>query len=147
MPEKDHHFVWSLRANSEGSGETALKRRLAWAFAVGLCNLFFYHWLVNKCLENSEACEWIVKGLSRLRGCELAVRLCNMFFYHWLVNKCLKKSEACERTAKGLARLCGCAGLLAWAFAVFLHVCGMFFHHWLGNIRLKITIIQILTCL
>ena len=38
-------LVWFLFANSDGSGETARMRRLAWAFAGRLCDK--YHNLIN----------------------------------------------------------------------------------------------------
>ena len=51
------YFMWS---NSEGSGETARMRRLAWAFAVRLCDKYhnLMSWLVNIkiwcfCIEKS----------------------------------------------------------------------------------------------
>ena len=61
-------FVYFMCASSEGSGKTARKRRLAWAFAGRLCDKYhnLMSWLIWNCLRGPSGYNHILSKFYRL---------------------------------------------------------------------------------
>ena len=75
-------IVW---ANSEGSVETAWMRRLAWAFAVCLCDKYLFFMCRLKSFLLFEKKMFYFRFSQEEKGCTTGIRFCSSSFYcSWL---------------------------------------------------------------